>query len=176
MDTETLRELIEIARSAPSREEAAEALRDFGGASANNLAMLYSDLGRLDEAAEREVRRLGHSEELTELSSTLHSAVYGADGALVESLGGLSRKIDDLLRIDPGASEIAELTDSLEEKLKRLELTSLFMDPRDSKTAILSIHPGAGGTDEEGRTSQWSAQGATARGRWFQRRRIHAAR
>lgn len=62
-----------------------------------------------DEEAEREVRRLEHSEELTELSSTLHAAVYGADGALVESLGGLSRKIDDLVRIDPGALEIAEL-------------------------------------------------------------------
>ncbi len=62
-----------------------------------------------DETASLEVRRLEHSEELTELSATLHSAVYGDDGALVEALGGLSRKIDDLVRIDPGAAEIAKL-------------------------------------------------------------------
>lgn len=62
-----------------------------------------------DEAAALEARRLEHSEELIELSAALHSAVYGDDGALVETLGGLARKVDDLVRIDPGAAELEEL-------------------------------------------------------------------
>src|SRR5690606_19825539 len=33
------------------------------------------------------------------------------------------------------------------ERLSRLELTSLLSDPRDAKRAIVSIHPGAGGTE-----------------------------
>ena len=43
--------------------------------------------------------------------------------------------------------EIFDQTDSLEQKLRQLEITSLFNDPRDSKAVILSIHPGAGGTE-----------------------------
>ena len=45
------------------------------------------------------------------------------------------------------AEEITELEESLSVKLGRLELSSLFSDPRDSKATILSIHPGAGGTE-----------------------------
>jgi peptide chain release factor 2 len=45
------------------------------------------------------------------------------------------------------ATELAEMKDALEQKLQRLELKSLFTDPRDNKAAILSIHPGAGGTE-----------------------------
>ncbi len=37
--------------------------------------------------------------------------------------------------------------EALQGKLAKLELSSLFMDPRDSKTVILSVHPGAGGTE-----------------------------
>ncbi len=44
-------------------------------------------------------------------------------------------------------TEIAEHLDNVKKKLDRLELNSLFMDPRDEKTAIVSIHPGAGGTE-----------------------------
>jgi len=43
--------------------------------------------------------------------------------------------------------EITGLKERLEAKLRRLELASLFMDPRDNKPVILSIHPGAGGTE-----------------------------
>ena len=64
---------------------------------------------REDETATLEARRLEHSEELIELSAALHSAVYGDDGALVEGLGSLSRKVDDLVRIDPTAAEIEAL-------------------------------------------------------------------
>jgi len=44
-------------------------------------------------------------------------------------------------------SEVASLTNTLEQKLNRLELNSLFTDPRDSKNVIINIHPGAGGTE-----------------------------
>ncbi len=43
--------------------------------------------------------------------------------------------------------EIQGLADAAEQKLKRLELNSLFSDPRDPKNAIVNIHPGAGGTE-----------------------------
>ncbi len=79
---------------------------------------------REDETAALEARRLEHSEELIELSGALHSAVYGDDGALVEGLGSLSRKVEDLVRIDPTASEIealyAEVRTTLQELGRRL--------------------------------------------------------
>ncbi len=43
--------------------------------------------------------------------------------------------------------EIAAHLEVIEKKLARLELNSLFMDPRDTHPAIVSIHPGAGGTE-----------------------------
>lgn len=45
------------------------------------------------------------------------------------------------------AEEIDTLVSTLEEKLSRIEVTSLLNDPRDSKNAIVNIHPGAGGTE-----------------------------
>ncbi len=43
--------------------------------------------------------------------------------------------------------EIAELADQIEEKLTQVELESLLSDPMDGKNAIVSVHPGAGGTE-----------------------------
>jgi len=43
--------------------------------------------------------------------------------------------------------ELQGLMGDLEKKLGRLELNSLFKDPRDTKNVIISIHPGAGGTE-----------------------------
>lgn len=45
------------------------------------------------------------------------------------------------------AAEVAAHLNNVKRKLDRLELNSLFMDPRDGKTALVSIHPGAGGTE-----------------------------
>jgi peptide chain release factor 2 len=44
-------------------------------------------------------------------------------------------------------AEIRGLAQSLEERLGRLEVNSLFTDLRDPKNAIVNIHPGAGGTE-----------------------------
>lgn len=43
--------------------------------------------------------------------------------------------------------ELASLCKNIDDKLKRLELNSLFSDPRDGKDSIVNIHPGAGGTE-----------------------------
>jgi len=43
--------------------------------------------------------------------------------------------------------EISAQKAGLEARLHDLEISSLFSDPRDTKTVILSIHPGAGGTE-----------------------------
>jgi DNA repair protein RecN (Recombination protein N) len=77
-----------------------------------------------DEATAAELRRLEHSEELMELSATLHRAVYGDDASVVDRLGDLSRPLDDLARIDPVAAGLktlhAEARAVLEELGRRL--------------------------------------------------------
>jgi len=60
-----------------------------------------------------------------------------------EVLVGLARDEQD----ETMTAEIVALADDLEQKLHRLEITSLFQDPRDTMDVILSIHPGAGGTE-----------------------------
>lgn len=76
--------------------------------------------------------------------------------AIVTAPDELQRELDDaevLVELANEASdesmggELDSVTSSIQEKLARLELTSLFSDPRDSKKAIVSIHPGAGGTE-----------------------------
>jgi len=77
------------------------------------------EVGEEDRIA-AEARRLEHSEDLTELSNVLHAAVYGDDGSLVDALGGLARQVDDLLRIDPEASEIGALYSDARTALQEL--------------------------------------------------------
>lgn len=48
---------------------------------------------------------------------------------------------------DSMEAEISGAAQAIEEKLDKLELKSLLSDPRDDKNAIISIHPGAGGTE-----------------------------
>jgi peptide chain release factor 2 len=45
------------------------------------------------------------------------------------------------------SAEITALNEDLQAKLHRLEISSLFTDPRDQRPVILSVHPGAGGTE-----------------------------
>jgi peptide chain release factor 2 len=45
------------------------------------------------------------------------------------------------------AEEVSTIAAELEEKLTQVELQCMLNDPRDSKNAIVSIHPGAGGTE-----------------------------
>lgn len=68
----------------------------------------------------------------------------------------LRREIDDLHTLielaqemddESQAQDIQRMLHDIETKLDRLEINSLFQDPRDNNPAIVSIHPGAGGTE-----------------------------
>ena len=76
-------------------------------------------------------------------------AVVGAPDALREELEDAEVLLEMAAEEeDEGlATEITELREVLDKKLSRLELNSLFHDPRDAKKVLLSIHPGAGGTE-----------------------------
>ena len=76
--------------------------------------------------------------------------------ALVEAPDALAQELEDAHVLAEMAAEeddasmgeeLAQLKDRLSRKLDRLEISSLFTDPRDKKPAILGIHPGAGGTE-----------------------------
>lgn len=61
-----------------------------------------------------------------------------------------ARELIEIAQMEEDASmegELAAMMDGLRHRLDRLELSSLLNDPRDHKPAILSIHPGAGGTE-----------------------------
>ncbi len=47
------------------------------------------------------------------------------------------------------AAEIQRLADALEKEIADLEFRKMLGDPLDSKSAILTIHPGAGGTESQ---------------------------
>lgn len=73
-----------------------------------------------EERLETEARRLEHSEELLELSSGLHEAVYAGEESLVDRLGELRRPLGELSRIDPAAGEFRELADTARHALEEL--------------------------------------------------------
>lgn len=62
-----------------------------------------------DERLAGEAARLGHSEELIEISRGLHEALYESEDAVVERLGALGRHLRELVRIDQTASRFLEL-------------------------------------------------------------------
>ncbi|HYJ80014.1 MAG TPA: AAA family ATPase, partial [Longimicrobiaceae bacterium] len=78
-----------------------------------------------EERLEDEARRLSHSQELAELSASLHDAVAGSGRAVVGTLAGLSRSLERLAAIDPAQAELRELYDTayyaLQELGERLE-------------------------------------------------------
>jgi peptide chain release factor 2 len=68
----------------------------------------------------------------------------------------LSQELEDLevliemAREEEDASQQGDIDnrcENIEQRLQKIELESLFNDPRDNMTVILSIHPGAGGTE-----------------------------
>lgn len=76
--------------------------------------------------------------------------------AALEAPDTISQELEDALVLvelaqaeeDPSmGAELTQLAEKVARQLNRLELSSLFNDPRDSKAAIVNIHPGAGGTE-----------------------------
>ncbi len=91
----------------------------------------------------------------------------------VESNSKLSGDVDDLLElaemVTPDSDEAIELADSLEDISKAvqdMEMTARLSGPDDHRSAILSIHPGAGGTESQ----DWADMLFRMFNRWVERR------
>lgn len=74
----------------------------------------------------------------------------------VERIDGLGSELSDLSELatltEDDSPEIAEIRDSLKKlakELDTLELTTLLSGTDDARNAILTIHPGAGGTESQ---------------------------
>lgn len=73
---------------------------------------------------------------------------------LIENWQRLNRELADLKEMvelfggdDKSRTELEEHFSQLEHDLKEMELESIFQDEADAKDALLTIHPGAGGTE-----------------------------
>ncbi len=73
---------------------------------------------------------------------------------LIENWQRLNRELSDLKEMvqlfsadDKSRTELEEHFSQLEHDLKEMELESFFQDEADAKDALLTIHPGAGGTE-----------------------------
>jgi len=75
---------------------------------------------------------------------------------LVEPVGQMQEQLQELVLLnelaeeednEPTRQEVAELSEELEEGLRRLELRSMLAEPHDQCSAFLSLHAGAGGTE-----------------------------
>lgn len=94
------------------------------------------------------------SEETLREVSAIKDAIEPVEriaASIVESaqLVDLAEETGDLSVLDAVASDLS----SMERDLETLELSSLFSDPDDKRDVILSIHPGAGGTE----SMDWAA-------------------
>lgn len=72
----------------------------------------------------------------------------------LEQFEHLRRELEDLSELatlfandEAGSNEVRSSLDRLERRLDQLELSALFTEEIDQKNAILTIHPGAGGTE-----------------------------
>lgn len=107
--------LDEVRRTAREGRERADFLR---------FKLEEIDAARLepgeDERLAGEASRLGHSEELIEISRALHEALYEAEDSVVERLGALGRHLRELVRIDESASGFLELHETALHNLEEL--------------------------------------------------------
>ena len=61
-------------------------------------------------------------------------------------------EMSDLLQVEEDeelAKELLKSTDTLEKNIEKLEITTLLSGKYDNNNAILTIHPGAGGTEAQ---------------------------
>jgi peptide chain release factor 2 len=73
---------------------------------------------------------------------------------LIDRVGKLEREVGDAFEMeqlfdkdDSASGELGEHVDVIERELQALEERAMFASPEDARAAIVSIHPGAGGTD-----------------------------
>lgn len=86
----------------------------------------------------------------------------------------LNRETDDLRDLfelaqaeddESVLSEVDSELEAVEKKIERWEFESMFSDPDDKKSALLSIHPGAGGTESQ----DWAEMLLRMYLRWIER-------
>ena len=80
----------------------------------------------------------------------------------IAELAELAREEDD----QEVGRELVTETDELEKKVNDLEFRKMLGKPEDSKNAIVTIHPGAGGTESQ----DWAQMLMRMYTRWFERR------
>ena len=69
---------------------------------------------------------------------------------LFDRLESEMEAVDELIRENPSAAqELSVEIETIEKSLDELELRLVLSDPDDLKNAILTIHPGAGGTESQ---------------------------
>lgn len=90
------------------------------------------------ESAQKVVQELKALKKIVSTPDELHKDLEEAE-VLVQMAG----EEEDASML----GEVTALRDNLGKRLHELEIASLFSDPRDTKPVILSIHPGAGGTE-----------------------------
>lgn len=90
------------------------------------------------ERAQKVMQELNRYKEVVRAPDALHQDISD-----LEVLIQLAEEEKD----ESLADEITTKREDIEARLNRLELASLFNDPRDNMTVLLSIHPGAGGTE-----------------------------
>jgi peptide chain release factor 2 len=111
------------------------------------------------------------SEETLREVSAIKSSIEPV--ARVSALIGESEQLADLAEETGDSSVLEELMrdlDSIEKDLDALELSFLFSSPDDKRDVILSIHPGAGGTE----SMDWAAMLLRMYKRFFERRGFEA--
>ncbi|MDH3734564.1 MAG: DNA repair protein RecN [Gemmatimonadota bacterium] len=109
------RELGEVRATARAGVERADYLR-FKAEEIEAAALESEE----DDSLTIESRRLGHSEELIDLSTGLNAALYEADGSVVERLGELGRDLAELVRIDESGQPFVDLHESALRSLEEL--------------------------------------------------------
>jgi peptide chain release factor 2 len=90
------------------------------------------------DAAQGVVQKMKQLKNTIEAPQALHAELEDAQ-VLIE----MAREEGD----ESMSDEIAGTAEQMEEKLLEVELSCMLNDPRDAKNAIVSIHPGAGGTE-----------------------------
>lgn len=100
--------------------------------------MAAPDFWNDQEEAQKYVKRLKALKDIVNTPDALQQEVED-----VQTLIELAEEAQD----ESMRPEINGQMEALQKKIDRLEMNSLFTDPRDDHAAIVSIHPGAGGTE-----------------------------
>src|SRR5690349_7700028 len=103
-----------------------------------NQATLRPGFWNDNEAAQKTLRKRAQAESKLELATKL-----GKDIADLEEYFELGASESDESVLEDAAKQ----ADGIDERLRKAELERMLSGPADKANAILTIHPGAGGTD-----------------------------